>query len=115
MTGITNALLIPHRGAAFFTAETDILFAVYYAAVFGVSLLSGVVLRSLTLSLLGFFSAYMLCLLLTGLALDLPGLAGLLPETVTEQTALVLTFTALFPTALLVGLVGALLGAASSE
>jgi hypothetical protein len=114
VTVVARAVLVPHAGVVF-SSETTLLIALYYAGVFSVSFLSGLMLRSLPSAVLGFFCAYALGILLAGLAFDLPGLLGLLPETVAEYSAIVFAFTALFPLALLVGLVGGLLGAATTE
>ena len=65
--------------------------------------------------MLGFFGAYIVGLLLTGLILDLPVITGFLPQTVEANLAAGIIFTAFFPFALIVGLMGALLGAAPAD
>ena len=113
-TAITQGVLIPH---AFESVPQSIigLVVLYFVAVFGVSVLAGLVLADIGQALLGFFASYAVGWLLTYLALALPGLVGIIPEAIAEQSALALTATALFPFALLAGLVGALLGAAYNE
>jgi len=89
--------------------------ALYYGGIFGLSILAGWVLADISKAVLGFFVSYGVGLFLTFLALVGPGLAGVIPESVAELSAVVFAFTALFPLAFLAGLVGAVLGAASSE
>jgi hypothetical protein len=112
LAAITSAVLVPHAGVESFQLLGVVL---YYAGVFAISLLSGLLLRSLTVAVPGTFVAYMLGLVLTGLVLDLPGIVGILPEGIAENSALVFTFTALFPFPLLVALVAGVLGAAITE
>ena len=112
VTGINSTVVVPHAGVAY---NIDLLLTLYYGSIFGLSFFCGYLLRSLTLALIGFFCAYVLGLMITGIVVDLPGLVGLLPENLTELTAAIFTFTALFPFGLLLGLVGATVGAASSE
>jgi hypothetical protein len=115
VTVVTRAVLVPHAGIALFSNETTLLIALYYSGIFSVSYLSGLMLRSLSQAVVGFFCAYSLGIVLAGLVFDLPGLLGILPESFAAYSAVTFTFTALFPLALLVGLVGGLLGAVTTE
>ncbi len=116
LTAILQGITIPHSAKSYPQAGTELLGeTLYYAGIFGVSILAGLLLANIATALLGFFASYGLGMLLTYLALILPGLAGIIPESGAEVSAIVFTFTALFPFALLVGLVAGVLGAASTE
>ena len=118
VTAVAHGVLVPQ--AAYYseatTSQTGLLFfALYYVGVFAVSFLSGLVLRSISTALLGFFCAYAVGLLLTALILDLPVITGFLPQIAGANLATGIIFTAFFPLALIVGLMGALLGAAPAD
>jgi hypothetical protein len=116
LTGILQGIIIPHSVQYVPQAGVGILgVALYYGGIFGLSLLAGWVLEDISKAVLGFFVSYGVGLLLTFLALTGPGLAGVIPESIAELSAIVFAFTALFPLAFLAGLVGAVLGASSSE
>lgn len=116
LTGILQGIIIPHSAQYVPQAGVGILgVALYYGGIFGLSILAGWVLADISKAVLGFFVSYGVGLFLTFLALVGPGLAGVIPESVAELSAIVFAFTALFPLAFLAGLVGAVLGAASSE
>ncbi len=111
-TAIFQALVVPQG------SPTDVMTlgrVLYYAGIFAVSFLAGFVLEDVGRALVGFFASYGIGILLTYLALYLPALGGLLSERLAEVTGITLTFIALFPFALLVGLIGGLLGAVTSE
>lgn len=116
MTGILQGIIIPHS-AQYTPQGGSVLLGVvlYYAGIFGISVIAGLMLADIGAAVLGFFAAYGIGIILTYFALDSPGLAGVIPEAAAELPAIAFTFTALFPFALLLGLVGGLIGAASSE
>lgn len=95
--------------------ETTLLIALYFAGIFSTSYMSGLLLKNLSYAVVGFLCAYSLGILLAGLAFVLPGLIGLVSESYAQYSAVTFTFTALFPLALLAGLVGGLLGAVTTE
>src|SRR5690242_18568484 len=66
LAAITSAVLVPHAGVESYQLLGVVL---YYAGVFAISLLSGLLLRSLTVAVPGTFVAYVLGLVLTGLVL----------------------------------------------
>jgi len=118
VTAVAHGVLVPQ--AEYYSEATTsqiglLLFALYYAGFFAVSFLSGLVLRSISTAMLGFFGAYIVGLLLTALILDLPVITGFLSQTVEANLATGIIFTAFFPFALIVGLMGALLGAAPAD
>ena len=97
VTAVAHGVLVPQ--AEYYSEATTsqiglLLFALYYA---------------------GFFGAYIVGLLLTALILDLPVITGFLSQTVEANLATGIIFTAFFPFALIVGLMGALLGAAPAD
>lgn len=94
----------------FFSAATG-----YYFGVLAVAVLAGLVINDAPRAVLSFFGSYVVSGLVIFLVLSLPALIGnSLPE-VFFNAAITFTFTALFPIALLVGLVGTILGAALGE
>jgi hypothetical protein len=118
VTAIAYGVLAPR--AQYYSQATStqtglLLFALYYVGVFGVSLLSGFVLESISTALVGFFCSYVLAMVLTGLILDLPVVTGFVPQAFEANLATGIIFTAFFPFALIVGLMGALLGAAPAD
>ena len=116
LTGILRGIIIPHSSQYVPQAGSGILgVAVYYGGIFGLSILAGWLLADTSKAVVGFFVSYGVGMFLTFLALAMPGLAGVIPGSIAELSAIVFAFTALFPLAFLAGLVGALLGAASSE
>ena len=115
VTAIAYGVLVPqaqYYSEATPTQMEPILFALYYAGFFGICFLTGLVLRSISTALLGFFCSYAIGILIASLILDLPELAGVLPQAVAANLATGIIFIAFFPFGLLVGLVGALLGSA---
>ncbi len=107
LTGIIAGIIIPRAAAK---PNMPILgIALYYAGIFGVSLLAGLVLSNIGRSLFGVLVSNSLAASLTYLALIIPGLTGLIPETLAEELAIAFTFTAFFPIALFLGLLGGLL------
>jgi hypothetical protein len=115
-TAIFQAIAVPRGGYYGFGSSIIVLGTVlYYASMFLVSFLAGFILENVGKALIGFFTSYMIGIILTFLALYLPALGGLLFEPLAEITGITFTFTALFPFPLLAGLVGGLLGAAASE
>jgi hypothetical protein len=119
VAAISHGILVPHAGyyseATPPTQSTLLLVILYYAGVFGISLLSSYLLRSISSALLGFFCSYGIGMLLAGMALDLPGLTGSVPQAFGLNLVIGVIFTAFFPFALIIGLVGALLGSASTD
>jgi hypothetical protein len=116
LTGILRGVIIPHSAQYVPQAGVGILgVALYYGGIFGLSILAGWLLADTSKAVLGFFVSYGVGMFLTFLALAMPGFAGVIPGSIAELSAVVFAFTALFPLAFLAGLVGALLGAASSE
>lgn len=113
LTGIVDGVVIPR--AAVNPKESVLGIALYYLAVFGMSLLAGVVLSNVARSLIGVFAANSIAISLTFLALMTPGLTGVISETVAENLAITLTLWAFFPFPPFLGLVGALLGAVFTE
>lgn len=113
-TAIFQALVVPVSQGS--PSDAMMLGRVlYFAGIFAVSFLAGFVLEDVGTALLGFFASYGIGLLLTYLALYLPALGGLLVEPLAEITGITFAFAALFPFALIVGLIGGLLGAVTSE
>lgn len=111
MTGIVNGVLIPRAAL-----ETQILgTAFYYAGVLAISAIAGLLLASLSKTLIAFVGSYTIGIVLTLLSLDLPGIFGTIPEPVSESVAITFTFTAFFPFPLLLGLVGSMIGALFTE
>ncbi len=116
LTGILLGIIIPHSAQYVPQAGVGLLgVTFYYGGMFGFSILAGWVLADISKAVLGFFVSYGVGLFLTFLALVGPGLASVIPESIAELSAMVFAFTALFPLAFLAGLVGAVLGASSSE
>jgi len=116
LTAITQGILVPHAFEYVLESNIGALeVALYYAGIFGTSFLAGLVLARVAAALLAFFVSYVVGWLLAYLALSLPGLLGIVPEGVAEETAIILTATALFPFALLVGMLGSLIGSAYRE
>lgn len=113
LTGIVEGVVIPR--AAVKPNMSVLGIALYYAGVFGVSLLAGLVLSNIARSLIGVFAANSVAFVLTFFALIIPGLTGIIPETIAENLAIVFTFTAFFPFAIFLGLLGGLIGAAFTE
>jgi hypothetical protein len=116
MTGILQGIIIPHSVQYVPQAGVGVLgVSLYNAGIFGLSLIAGRVLEDISKAVVGFFASYGIGIILTFLALAMPGLVGVIPESIAELSAIVFAFTALFPLAFLAGLVGAILGASSSE
>ncbi len=116
LTVVTQGILVPHAFEYVAQSSIETLeVALYYSGIFGASILAGLVLARVPTALVGFLASYALGWLVAYLALILPGLFGIVPEAAVEETAIVLTATALFPFALLVGLVGSLVGSAYME
>ena len=113
LTGIVEDVVIPR--AAVKPNMPVLGIALYYLAVFGVSLLAGSVLSNIVRSLIGVFVANGIAIALTYLALIIPGLTGVISETIAENLAITLTFTAFFPFAVFLGMLGGLLGAVFTE
>jgi hypothetical protein len=89
--------------------------ALYYAGVFGVSLLAGLLLSNIARSLIGVFAANSVAFVLTFFALIIPGLTGIVPEVIAVNLAIIFTFNALFPFAVFLGFIGGLIGAVFTE
>ncbi len=89
---------------------------IFYFAIFGISILGGLVTEDTTMALASFFMSYLLGAALVYFVLALPGFVGAFPlaEALVE-TAIVFTFTALFPFPLIIGLFGTILGVALAE
>jgi hypothetical protein len=113
LTGIVEGVIIPRVAVK---PNMPVLgIALYYAGIFGVSLLAGLVLSNIARSLIGVFVSNTVAAALTYLALIIPGLTGVIPETIAEDLAITFTFTAFFPFGLFLGLLGGLLGAVFTE
>ncbi len=80
--------------------------ALYYAGMFVVSLLAGMILASVPRSLIGAFVSQTIAASLTYIALILPGLTGILDQTTVENLAVDFVFTAFFPLGMFLGLRG---------
>ncbi|OLD13346.1 MAG: hypothetical protein AUI93_01240 [Crenarchaeota archaeon 13_1_40CM_3_52_10] len=89
--------------------------ALYYAGMFVVSLLAGMILASVPRSLIGAFVSQTIAASLTYIALILPGLTGILDQTTVENLAVDFVFTAFFPLGMFLGLFGGLIGAVFTE
>ncbi|HWY28002.1 MAG TPA: hypothetical protein VNW25_01960 [Candidatus Sulfotelmatobacter sp.] len=113
LTGIVSGVIIPRAAAKPNMPISGI--ALYYAAIFGVSLLAGLVLSNIARSLIGSLASNSFAAALTYLALIIPGLTGIIPETIAEDLAITFTFTAFFPFAMFLGLIGGLLGSMFTE
>lgn len=89
---------------------------IYYLGCFGVSALAAMVIYDAGRAIIGFFASYMLSGLLTFLVLALPELIGIVQtDGILEQAAVLHTFQAVFPIALIVDLVGTISGIALGE
>ena len=116
LTGIVNGIIVPHY--PLYSSQNPFGFLenlLYYAGIFGISILAGVLFGEIGRGLLGFLASYSLALVLTFLALVLPGLTGIISETAAQDLAISFVFAAFFPFGLFIGLVGGILGAASSD
>jgi len=117
LTAILQGVLVPARFYGGYNAQagfpSGIVF--FYVAIFGVSILAGIVLADVGRALLGTFASYGFAIVLTFTALSLPTLQSPFPPALLTDVAAVFTFTAFFPLPIIVILVGALLGAGISE
>jgi hypothetical protein len=89
--------------------------SLYYAGIFGVSLIAGTMLANIGKTLLAFLISYTAGIVLTGVALLIPWWFGPAPEAFAEQTALSLIFSAFFPFPMFLGIIGGIVGSAATE
>jgi hypothetical protein len=89
---------------------------IFYAGIFAVSVLAALVISDAGNALVSCLASYGLSAVLTYIILALPGFIGAFPfPEVLIQAAIVFTFTASFPFALLLEIIGTLLGTSLSE
>jgi hypothetical protein len=107
---IFNGFLVPgvFRPAV---PEDPIILAEIYALIFGVCFLGALITEEASTALVSFFAAYAVTIVLTYVLLGLPGFLNQVPisEFIIEA-AIVFTFAALFPVALIVGLTATIIG-----
>jgi hypothetical protein len=114
LTAVVQGLVIPHNPQ--FSVESVLPeIILYYLGIFAASVIAGLILQRLGLALFGFIASYFIGIILCYVVLTIPGLVGYVPEAPAEGIAFVFVFTAFFPIALFVGLLGALLGGAARE
>jgi len=116
LTGIVQGLIVPHVHFSSDRSLIEVLGdALYYGGMFGVSTIAGMFLGEIGKGLFGFLASYFTAIVLTYVMLILPGLTGIIPEIGAENLAVQFTFTAFFPIAIFVGLIGGILGAALKD
>jgi hypothetical protein len=113
--GIFNGFLVPgvFRPAV---PEDPIILAGIYVPIFGICFLGALITEEASTALVSFFAAYALTIVLTYALLGLPGFLNQVP--ISEfiiRVAIVFTFAALFPVALIVGLAATVLGIALAD
>jgi hypothetical protein len=114
LTAIMSAAVLPNHFNSVFDVS-PVGFILYHVGIFGISLIAGLFLASISKSLLGFLASYTLGIILTWLALAFPGLTGTISAAPAQDLATVFTLTAFFPFALLIGLAASILGAVFTE
>ncbi len=112
---IFNGFLVPgvFRPAV---PEDPIILAGIYGLIFGICFLGAIITEEASTALVSFFAAYGLTIILTYVMLGLPGFLNQVP--ISEfiiVTAIVFTFAALFPVALIVGLTATVIGVALAD
>lgn len=89
---------------------------IFYLGSLGISAVSAMAIYDAGPAIVGFFAAYGVSAFLTFLVLALPEILGIVQTNgVLQQVAILHTFSAIFPLALIVDLVGALIGVAVGE
>jgi hypothetical protein len=115
LTAILQGLLLPARFYGGTNAEVPVGVGLFFAAIFGVSILAGAVLADAATALLGAFGSYIIGVGLTFMALSIPTVQSRLPATLVSDVAVVFTFTVFFPFPIPVVLIGSLLGVGLSD
>ncbi|HZY93970.1 MAG TPA: hypothetical protein VFE98_03805 [Candidatus Bathyarchaeia archaeon] len=111
MTGILQGVIVPNdpqAGVKLATPGT----LLYFVGVLVICLMAGLLVKNIGISLVAFLAAYALGVLLSAVALSLPGVFGYIPSGTAQHLALVYVFTAFFPITLFLGFVGSIIGAA---
>lgn len=89
---------------------------IFYLGSLGVSVVAAMAINDTGPAIVGFFAAYGLTAFFTFLVLAMPELLGIIQTNgVLQEAAILHSFSALFPLALIVNLVGTLLGIALGE
>jgi hypothetical protein len=89
---------------------------IFYLGSFGISALAATMIYDPAPAIIGFFFSYGICAILTFIVLALPEFIGIIQTNgVLQKVAILHTFSALFPIALLVDMVGSIAGVALGE
>jgi hypothetical protein len=98
------------------TKGNPLLLLIFYGASFTTSVLAAMVIGDVGVSLISFFLSYVGTGIITYLVLVLPDFFGVFdPFQVIQGSAVIFTFTALFPLLLFVNLAGTIAGIALAE
>ncbi len=115
VTAVLQGLLLPARFYGGTNTQAPVGVGLFFAAIFGVSILAGAVLADAATALLGAFGSYIIGVGLTFLALSIPTLQSRVPPALVSDAAVVFTFTVFFPFPIPIILIGGLLGVGLSD